>query len=84
MQHDREIAAAMEVVRRTDAEIAFVSGVTQVGLGDDLLRMRLKMVVNHGFSQINNPSKGLGVIHHGAVSVTTGSYIGGHVAARGY
>ncbi|KAI2509385.1 hypothetical protein MHU86_5018 [Fragilaria crotonensis] len=83
MQHDREMAAAMEVVRRTGAEIAFVAGVTQVGLDDDLLRMRSKMVVNHGFSQINNPCKGLGVIHHGAVSVTTGLYIGGHVAARG-
>jgi hypothetical protein len=37
----------------------------------------------YGFSQINNPCKGLGVIHHGAVSVVTGLYIGGHVAARG-
>ncbi|KAI2503881.1 hypothetical protein MHU86_10528 [Fragilaria crotonensis] len=75
MQHDREMAATMEVVRRTGAEIAFVSGVTQVGLDDDLLRMRSKMVVNHGFSQINIPCKGLGVIHHGAVSVTAGLYI---------
>jgi hypothetical protein len=56
---------------------------SQVGLDNDLLRMRSKMVVDHGFSQINNPCKGLGVIHHGAVSVTTGLYIVGHVAARG-
>ena len=84
MQHDREMAAAMEVVRRTGAEISFVSGFTQVGLDDNLLRMRSKMVVNHGFWQIDNPCKGLKVIHHGAVvSVTTGLYIGGHVAARG-
>ena len=83
MQHDREMAAAMKVVRRTGAEMACVPGVTQVGLDDDLLRMRSKMVVDHGFSQINNPCKGLGVIHHGAVSVSTGLFIGGHVAARG-
>ena len=83
MQHDREIAAAMDIVRTTGAEIAFVKGVTHVGLDDDLLRMRSKRVINHGFSQINNPCNGLGVIHHGAVSVVTGLYIGGHVAARG-
>ncbi|KAI2512812.1 hypothetical protein MHU86_1600 [Fragilaria crotonensis] len=83
MQHDREMAAAMEIVRSTGSELAFVAGVTQVGLDDDLLRMRSKRVINHGFSQINNPCKGLGVIHHGAVSVVTGLYIGGHVAARG-
>ena len=45
--------------------------------------MRSKRDINHGFSQINNPCKGLGVIHHGAVSVVSGLYIGGHVAARG-
>ena len=49
MQHDREVAAAMEGVKRTGAEIAFFPGVTQVGLVDNLLRMRSKMVVNHGF-----------------------------------
>jgi hypothetical protein len=83
MQHDREMAAEMDIVRTSGAEIAFVKGVTQVGLDDDLLRMRSKRVTDHGFSQINNPAKGLGVIHHGAVSVVTGLYIGGHVAARG-
>jgi hypothetical protein len=83
MQHDREMGAAMEVVRRTGAKIALVPGVSQVGLDNDLLCMQSKMVVDHGFSQINNPCKGLGVIHHGAVSVNTGLYIGGHVAARG-
>jgi hypothetical protein len=49
MQHDREVAAAMEGVKRTGAEIAFFPGVTQVGLVDNLLCMRSKMVVNHGF-----------------------------------
>ena len=83
MQHDREMAAAMDIVRTTGSELAFVAGVTQIGLDDDILRMRSKRVIDHGFSQINNPCKGLGVIHHGAVSVVTGLYISGHVAARG-
>jgi hypothetical protein len=73
MQHDREMAAAMDVVCTTGAdELAFVAGTSQIGLDDDLLRMRSKRVISHGFSQINNPCKGLGVIHHGAVSVVTG------------
>ena len=83
MQHDREMAAAMDIVRTTGAELAFVSGVSQIALDDDLLRMRSKRVIDHGYSQINNPCKGLGVMHHAAVSVVTGLYIGGHVAARG-
>ena len=56
---------------------------SQIALDDDLLRMRSKRVIDHGYSQINNPCKGLGVMHHAAVSVVTGLYIGGHVAARG-
>ena len=35
-----------------------------------------------GYQQINNPNKGLGVIHHGAVSNCTSLYCGGHVASR--
>ncbi len=82
--HDREMAAAMDIVRTTGAELAFVSGVShQIALDDDLLRMQSKGVIEHGFSQINNPCKGLEVIHHAAVSVVTGLYIGGHVAVRG-
>ena len=81
--HDRDIASAMDVVRRTCAEIAFVSGVTRVGLDDDLLRMRSKRAVAAGFQHTNNPAKGLGVIHHGAVSCVTGLYLGGHVASKG-
>ena len=81
--HDREMAAVMDIVRTTGAELAFVSGVSQIALDDDLLRMQSKGVIEHGFLQINNPCKGLGVIHHAAVSVVTGLYIGGHVAVRG-
>ena len=39
MSHDREMAAAMEIVRTTGAELAFVSGVSQIALDDDLLQM---------------------------------------------
>jgi hypothetical protein len=38
MQHDREMAAAMDIVRTTGAELAFVSGVSQIALDDDLPR----------------------------------------------
>ena len=71
----------MDIVRTTGSELAFVSGVTKVALDDDLLRMRSKKVLAAGYNHINDPAKGLGVIHHGAVSVGTGLYIGGHVAA---
>ena len=33
------------------------------------------------YSQVNNPNKGLGVIHHGAVSNCTSLYCSGHVAS---
>ncbi len=35
-----------------------------------------------GYYQTNNPNKGLGVIHHGAVSNCTSLYCGCHVASR--
>jgi hypothetical protein len=63
------MAAAMDIVCTTGAELAFVSGVSQFALDDDLLHMQSKRVIGHGFSLINNSCKGLGVIHHAAVRV---------------
>ncbi|KAI2505089.1 hypothetical protein MHU86_9365 [Fragilaria crotonensis] len=82
MSHNRELATAMAIVRRTCAELAFIPGTTDIGLDDDLLRLRSRKVVLEGYSQTNNPNKGLGVIHHGAVSNCTSLYCGGHVASR--
>ena len=82
MTHNRELATAMALVRQICAEMAFIPGTTDIGLDDDLLRLRSRKVVLEGFSQINNPNKGLGVIHHGAVSNCTSLYCGGHVASR--
>jgi len=82
MTHNTDMATAMSIVRRTCAEIAFVPGTTDIGLDDDLLRLRSRRVVLEGYSQINNPNKGLGVVHHGAVSNCTSLYCGGHVASR--
>ncbi len=78
------LAHAMEILRRSCAEIAFIQGTTDIGLDDNLLRLRStgRRVVPEGYSQINNPNKGLGVIHHGAVSNCTSLYCGGHVASR--
>ena len=82
MSHNTEMAHAMEILRRSCAEIAFIPGTTDIGLDDDLLRLQSRRVVLEGYSQINNPNKGLGVIHHGAVSNCTSLYCGGHVASR--
>jgi hypothetical protein len=76
------MAHAMEILRRSCAKIAFIPGATDIGLDDDLLRLRSRRVVLEGYSQINNPNKGLGVIHHGTVSNCTSLYCGGHVASR--
>ena len=54
-----------------------------IALDDDLWRHRSKSVVADGATQINNPKKGMGVVHHAAVSVTTGIYCGGYVQHRG-
>jgi hypothetical protein len=64
------MAAAMDIVCTTGAELAFVSGVSQFALDDDLLHMQSKRVIGHGFSLINNSCKGLGVIHDAAVSMS--------------
>jgi hypothetical protein len=44
--------------------------------------MRSLLAIQEGYQQIINPMKGLGVIHHGSVSNTTGLYCGGHVSSR--
>ncbi|KAI2505553.1 hypothetical protein MHU86_8889 [Fragilaria crotonensis] len=82
MSHNRELATAMALVRRICAEVAFIPGTTDIGLDDDLLRLRSRRVVLEGYSHTNNPNKGLGVVHHGAVSNCTSLYCGGHVASR--
>ena len=77
------MTTAMMIIHQSCAKIVFiVSGLTDVGLDNDLLRLCSKKVVLEGYSQVNNPNKGLGVIHHGAVSNCTSLYCGGHVASR--
>ncbi len=82
MSHNRELATAMAILRRTCAKVAFIPGTTDIGLDDDLLRLRSRNVDVEGNSQINNPNKGMGVIHHSAVWNCTSLYCGGHVASR--
>ncbi len=65
MSHNTEMAHAMEILRRSCAEIAFIPGTTDIGLDDDLLRLQSRRVVLEGYSQINNPNKGLSpTVHH--------------------
>lgn len=82
MSHNTHMATATMIIRRSCSDIGFISGVTDIGLDDDLLRLCSRKVVLEGYSQINNPNKGLGVIHHGAVSNCTPLYCGGHFASR--
>ena len=82
MAHNTDMATAFSIVCRSCAENAFVPGTTDIGLDNDLLQLCSRRVVLEGFSQINNPNKGLGVIHHGAVSNCTSLYCGAHVASR--
>ena len=79
---NKKMARVMETFRTNMATIGFVDGLTVLGLDDDLLRLRSKKVSESGYSQINNPHKGFGVIHHGAVSGGTGLYVAGHVQQR--
>ena len=53
-----------------------------IALDDDLWHLRSKDVTADSALQINNPQKGMGVVHHAAVSVTTGIYCGGYVQHR--
>ena len=71
MSHNRESATAMALllVCQICTKVAFIPGTTDVGLDDDLHCLRSKRVLK-GYSQTNNPNKGLGVIHHGAVLIS--------------
>jgi hypothetical protein len=83
MEHDRHLAGVLEHVRRTSANIGFVPRVTIPSIDDDLLRLRSTKVSLFGLQHTNNPKKGLGVVHHGIVSICTGLCLGGHIASRG-
>ncbi|POM62939.1 LOW QUALITY PROTEIN: hypothetical protein PHPALM_27842 [Phytophthora palmivora] len=75
---DRDTTYAAELIRRLCADIGFVSGATIASLDDDLIRLRSASVDDIGLAHIRNPKKG-----HGIVSLGTGLFLGGHVAARG-
>jgi hypothetical protein len=83
MKHDRNLASALECVRKICAELCFVPCVSILSIDDDLLRLRSQLVHDFGLQHTNNPAKGLGVVHHGIVSICTGLYLGGHIASRG-
>jgi hypothetical protein len=82
MTDNSQVASGMEQVWKICSHLAFIPGISNFGLDDDLLRLRSHKVIEDGYSQIKNLNKGLGVIHHGAVSNTTALYLAGHVASR--
>eukprot|EP00644_Phytophthora_capsici_P013335 jgi/Phyca11/115778/e_gw1.29.308.1 len=80
---DRDTTYAAELIRRLCADIGFVPGTTIASLDDDLIRLRSASVDDVGLAHIRNPKKGYGPVQHGVVSLATGIFLGGHVAARG-
>jgi hypothetical protein len=84
MQHDRYLAQALTHVSRTCADIGFVPGKSiLLSLDDDLLKSRASKAKRVWLQHEGDPSRGLGAVHHGIVSICTGLYLGGHIAARG-
>ncbi|KAI9988402.1 hypothetical protein PInf_021805 [Phytophthora infestans] len=80
---DRDISYAYELARRLSADIGFVDGTTIASLDDDLIRLRSKAVDDIGLTHVRSPKKGYGPVQHGVVSLVTGLFLGGHVAANG-
>jgi hypothetical protein len=82
-QSDAYTAEVADQFRKHCAGLAFVNGVSAVGLDDDHLRKRSKEVAKCGYTQMNNPKKGQGVVHHAIVVLTTGLFAGGQVPHGG-
>jgi Transposase IS4 len=79
---NKDLDDAMSTFRLATAKIAFIRGVSMAVIDDDLLRLRSRLIAMFGFTQINNPAKGLGIIHHGVVSVVTSLFLCGHLQRR--
>ncbi|OWZ17712.1 hypothetical protein PHMEG_0008312 [Phytophthora megakarya] len=83
LSYDRELTHIAELIRRQCAGIGFVERETIASLDDDMLRLRSTLVDDIGLAHVRNPKKGYGPVQHGIVSLTTGIFLGGHIAARG-
>lgn len=80
---NKDVERLLNSFRTKCAEIAFVPGCSKVGVDDDLNRHRSRAASEAGFSLVNNLKKGMGIIHHGGVSVTSRLYLGGQYQLRG-
>jgi hypothetical protein len=78
-----EMISIFEDFGKICAGIGFINGTSMMALDDDLWRLRSKSANADSITQINNAKKGMGVVHHASVSVTTGLYCGGYVQYRG-
>ncbi|CEP00531.1 Uncharacterized protein PBTT_01213 [Plasmodiophora brassicae] len=82
LTHDQDVAHVLDIVRRLCASIGFVPDWSIISADDDHLRWSSNAQVDvAGLQYQKNPVKGAGVVHS-MVSVTSGLYLGGHVAAR--
>jgi hypothetical protein len=80
---NKDLEKVINHFRNACTEIANVPGKSKVGIDDDMIRIRSRSVAKDGFSHINNPAKGMGMVHHGIVSVSSRLYIGGQFQMRG-
>lgn len=80
---NRDFERVVNNFRNSCAAIACIPGKSVSGVDDDLIRGRSKNVAEAGYSHINNPAKGMGMLHHGMVSVPTRLFQGGQFQLRG-
>jgi hypothetical protein len=80
---DGKMAKVVEAFQKFCSSIAYIRHVTWACFDDDLMRKRSRSVAKFGYSQVNNPAKGMGVIHHAMVDVVTCLYMGGIVPSCG-
>jgi hypothetical protein len=78
-ESDSVMAKVVKGFRNFCSSLAFIKNLSWVCFDDDLMRHRSRSIPNFGYAQINNPAKGMGVIHHAAVGVLTCLYLGGHI-----
>jgi hypothetical protein len=77
------MAIVVEGFRKFCSSIAYIQNVSWACLDDDLLRKRSRSVAKVGYAQVNNPAKGMGVVHHAMVDVVTCLYMGGIIPSCG-
>ncbi|ETI46167.1 hypothetical protein F443_09441 [Phytophthora nicotianae P1569] len=83
LSHARNIAHIEELVRCLCAEIGFVQHETIASHDDDMIRLRSAPVGEIGPTHVRNAKRDLILCNTEKFSLTTGMFLGVHVATRG-